>query len=324
LSPELGPTRPGCPDESTLALFVEGALTEEGRKAVWEHVSTCEDCEEVVGVAAHLLDDDESASAGGEAPTLSPHLESQRVSVSIPSAPRKKTIERWAFAAVGLAATIVIGLGVYRGQTGGTGASRATAGEIVALASGASLPSGWPDHGWSATRGAAGVFAPREVAFRAGAWMVDLQTALSARDLAAARDAASQTRSLLRAAECCDAGLLYIGSVEEALTRTPPDVSAAARDVAHADEDAAAHLDRDALALGRWSEAMRLAARARDRKLLAAIPFPELSGSAAQIDPQLESLLRATAAIVRDGVRDQDMDRLRTLSNQIVATGGGI
>jgi hypothetical protein len=324
LSPELGPTTSGCPDESTLALFVEGTLPEAERRAVWEHVTTCEACEEVVGVSAHLLDDD-SASAGDAAPPLSPHLPSQGVSTTFPAAARKRTVEHWAIAVVGLAAAIVIGVGVYRGRTGSAGSGTATAAEIVAQANSARLPSEWPDHGWSETRGPAAVFAPREVAFRAGAWMVDLQTALSTRDAARAGAAAAKARSLLTAAGCCDAGLLYLSAVEEALARTPPDLSAADRNAEQADEDVGAHLERDALALGRWAEALRLAARARDRKLLAAIPLTELiSGSAASADPELQRLLRAAAAIVGDRSGNGDLDRLATLSDQIVAQGGGI
>jgi hypothetical protein len=321
--------RAGCPDEWALASFVEGGLPEAERHAIWQHVQTCAACEEVVGVAAHLLDGGGTLGANRPAPAS----ESRPGAVTPMRGGRTASSKRrWRGPLIGLAATLVVATVLYRDVSAPISKpleddpSILDAREVLQRGGqdSRSLPSAWPDHGWSATRGSSEVFSARETAFRMGAWMVDLQAALSAGDAERARQAAANLKSSLTYMPESESALLSYEGVEEELLRSPPDTAAAAISAADAEKYLSTLLDRDAVDLGRWVEAARLAARLGDRALLAAVPASRLAaGPTAVSDPELERQLHSAARLIANGLTAEELIELRELLDRIGMQAAG-
>lgn len=127
----------------------------------------------------------------------------------------------------------------------------------------AGLPAGWDDNRpWSGTRGACEpVVTEAGRAVRLGAYMVNLELAVRARD-------AEQTRLFIGRAECLvqdvTAGGLLTPAFRQMKEQAGSDPSGLLPHVESANETAADLLDADWFALGAWAEAARLAAARQD------------------------------------------------------------
>jgi hypothetical protein len=315
--PKLAPA--GCPEEWTLSLFVEGQLPEAEHRAVWRHVQTCETCEELVGVTAHWLDERDS-------PAVAPGGLSERARHPAARSTGWSRLRRWRGPATGLAATLVLGALVYQRGRDATHLDL-PARQILGHAQGRPLPlpPGWPDHAWAATRGAEVAFSARAVAFRAGAWIVDLESALSASDQGSALTAAASLRSLLTPVDRSEPALLFYEELQQRLRRSPPDLAGAAATAAEAEGylGRTSGIDRDAFLLGKWIEASRLAARAGDGAFLAALPADELSRGPAASDERLQASLAAVARLRHDGLAEAEIPELLKHLDRMVQLAGG-
>jgi hypothetical protein len=114
---------------------------------------------------------------------------------------------------------------------------------------------------WSRTRGASGPSTDERRAVQFGAYMVDLELAVRARD-------AEETRLMARRAELLmqdvTAGGLVATSLQAVTAQAGGEPSAVLPDLDEANETAANLLDAEWLVLGAWGEAARFAAARQD------------------------------------------------------------
>lgn len=126
----------------------------------------------------------------------------------------------------------------------------------------AGVPKGYEDnHPWDRTRGGGGPGTEERLAVRLGAYMVDLELAVRARD-------AEQTRLLVgrinARAQDVNTGGLITNALQPVLRQAGGEPSAVLPELENASETATILLDPDWLALGAWAEAARFAAVRQD------------------------------------------------------------
>ena len=244
--PELAPieTRPpqgSCPSAEDLACYVDGTLSPEEAARVTAHLASCESCFEVYSEVLQFQLESEPAPAGKVVPFYSE---------------RRKREPLWYSS---IAALLAVGLaGVYFYFLASPPVLATS--ELTAPFQG---KAGVSKQGWMpATRGAEDEDRlMREAAFRLGVQAVNLRTSLTAGD----RDTASNVIAFILKALHGQPVDKEIGesftSIKNALEGNPP--AKFATDADRLLEDAR-ELDPAYFDLGRWVEAGRLAAIARD------------------------------------------------------------
>jgi hypothetical protein len=189
----------------------------------------------------------------------------------------------------------------------------------------ARLPEGWADHGWPVTRGVTGPLTEDETAFRLGAWLVDLHAAVDGGDRDAALHALVNVEELLRTIDFAEPALLHYQELRRQISASEQ------RDVLGSAQDAEAFLDSEHLvkptlvALGKWTEASRLAAAAGDRDFFARASvkswLSRLDSNRAG-SPAARQEVAALGAILDGGVDPSEMPALRAHVDRLAALGG--
>ena len=182
----------------------------------------------------------------------------------------------------------------------------------------AGLPAGWEDNVvWRQTRGDCGVVTEAGRPARLGAYMVQLELAVRARN-------ADQTRLLVARADCLlaevDAGVLVSSSLRPLAEQPGGDPAALLPHVRDANELAGDVLDGGRFALGAWAEAARLAVARRDADFFRnARSRGTLNGADAVVGD--DEAARAAVAGMRTSVQTDppDWDGLRRASDTLLA-----
>lgn len=305
---------PACPDPEVLAAFIDGRLSADERRRVVVHLDACADCYEVFGETVRFQGEEE---------------------------PRGRVVgagrfqrRRWVWAAVAAAAAVILAILVAvpilrmeperpvvatlpPGGAAGVSAEALVAaidvedGEALAVAL---RPRG--GLGFGNTRMDA-----ESASFRVGIWVVGLRAAVRAGDEAAALDAALELAAALEASGTAD-------DLERPLSR----VTEAAREgrLGEVDEAAGAfearageELARSPFALGKWTEAGRLAAAVGARGYFGSAAFAAAREEIAEGEPP-ESVLQAVAqtrVLTRSGeVGPEELEELKALFKDLGAT----
>jgi hypothetical protein len=217
---------------------------------------------------ARLAADDEDLALFAEAAAVQRELEEADEAAAVPGVlPLRRPAAR---AARGLdrrwlaAAAVVAGLALlpmaWRATQGG--AVREPAQAVAMMEDqAAGLPPGWDVRPWSGTRGD-GNPADDALSVQLGAFMVDLELAVRARNAEATRLLAQRIGLMLSAANT--SGTVAASQFNALAERAGADPAELLPVLEDASELAADALDRDRYALGAWAEAARFAADRRD------------------------------------------------------------
>jgi len=166
----------------------------------------------------------------------------------------------WMALAAGIAVVMAAPALWWRARPAGEDGVVAGATSYAALlapdARGGGLPAGWNGTPWRTTRGAGDPLTPEARAVRIGARLTDLELAAAARDSATVRVIAAEVAALLDEVQVGGAAAVTYRALATSL------VDRAA--LAGARRDAALVAGEEAVALGMWLEAARVAAARRD------------------------------------------------------------
>lgn len=348
MSNDLHPVRVdgGCPDPGELARFIDGQLAGDARERVWSHVQRCDRCESIVGEAASIVALARLEPAASPAPGDQTSLE-RAVSAAVDAAIRSPApglggvgLEEtgpkparpatayagWrppAWLAVAAVVLVAVAAFVWLQSSG-----RKQSLEVADLVSARSLRlhPGWADHDWSAARGGTTLTSPDATAFRLGVWLTDLHVAIAARDRAAGLQATTNVSSLFRAVEFAEPCVVYYQELERRLRSSGNDVP-----LLELAEEAEAFLDAQGvvrpaqLALGKWTEAARLAAAAHDTQYFkgeVTRVFLQQIEPASLGSPGVGEAIEAVSALLRHGVTDDNIALLGSHLARITSLAG--
>lgn len=246
-----------CPSATELADFLDGKLEPPRRAEVLAHLADCDDCQEIVVAAAAV----KTALRHNPDPQLA--LSGAKVLAEIvPLGTRaRKAAPRVGRRWLGIAAAALLAVGVlylapsHRGDGGFP-----PAGVIVAsLQETGDLRAMTADlwRGDANALGFGATLAPAKIAFRSGVLLTDFEVAAAAGDAAAAEAVVARLNPLL-------AGPAESSALANALAAVVRgDTEGAAADCAELAHALELRLPAQPAAFGRWTEAGRLAARAR-------------------------------------------------------------
>lgn len=218
---------------------------------------------------ARLADSDEDLAVFGEAAAIQRELEAED-EASASAVPDELARRRAARPARGLdrrwmaAAAVVAGLALLplAWRASQSGPVREPAQAVAMLEDpAAGLPPGWEVRPWSDTRGG-GNAADDALSVQLGAFMVDLEIAVRARDADATQ--LLSDRIALSLSEASTSGTLaarYFSEITQSAGAPPAELLPALEEASDA---AAMAVDADRFALGAWMEAARFAAARRD------------------------------------------------------------
>jgi putative zinc finger protein len=289
------PTDTGCPDLEDVAAFLDGTLPAERRAAMIEHLASCESCYELFAGAARFQAEELQQEAPHDVQQEAPREPQQTPQGDVGFAkgradrpfeppdrrrrgpqgvdPAKGRGDRWPFrsrawrgAAAAIAALLVASAGLLPvwWRAGEISTAGLSAGLVTSPAAMQKVP--WTG---KAKRGADSPEVPLDLGdFRLGVRLLDLRLALAAGNKAAADETLSRLESLLSALwlPLPEIRAGYQGIRQELTRGTPP---AALLPKADAEEKslAAAGVERESVDLGRWTEACRLGAMARQPEI---------------------------------------------------------
>lgn len=226
--------------EDDLALFAEAAAIQRELEA--------EDGRVYAG--------DAEDSDDGDPPAPDPQV----LPLRRPARPARGLDRRWMAAAAAIAGLVLLPL-AWRASQGGAVGEPAQA--VAMLADRSGLPAGWDDdRPWSVTRGGSDPVSDESLSIRLGAYMVDLELSVRARDTANTRLLAQRVSGMLSAANT--SGTMAAGRFDELAERAgglPAELLPVLEDASDAAADA---VDGDRFAMGAWVEAARIAAARRD------------------------------------------------------------
>jgi hypothetical protein len=188
-----------------------------------------------------------------------------------PARPARVLNPRWAALAAVLAGVALIPF-AWRGTQGAT--VRVPSHAVAMLENpSAGLPEGWDeDRGWSPNRGGGGsrteplpssleAVAERRRSVRLGAYLVDLDLAIRARDAENTRSLAARAEELLNEVPGGGVAASQFTDLASLAGARPTEVLPVFQ---RASEDAALYVDEDRFAVAAWAEAGRLAAKRQD------------------------------------------------------------
>ncbi len=257
-----------APDLEDLAAYLDGRLSAERRAQVEERLLHDEDYYDVFTENVQFLQQhgqqEQAAAGGGEVVAPAAWWRSSKViaALAVPAA---------------IAATLVVAVSLPRLMLGPTIDDWVARLDAKAVTSSKDL---WHDPDWQRPRGGSGstpvqpdLRRQQELAFRIGTRTVDLQVALAAGDRTVARGAATQLKQWTGDSFYL---LPYRQAWAELMERIDvEDPSALRAEVAelerHLAEQGFEGGPADRYKLGKWNEAGRLAALAKDAKVLAGI-----------------------------------------------------
>ena len=263
-------TEPTHPDER-LAALLDGRLDPRAREELLARLSADDEDYRVFAETAAILREAEEEDAAAEATPAPAGV--------TPLRPRRAPpVRRWLAAAAVVAAVTLASVAVLRGRGGLDADPVALAGQLAHAGEG--LPAGWTDaRPWSSARGDASA-AGLPAGVRAGALLMDLAVAVDARDSAATHLLARQLADRFDRAAARGGAL---GRLQETAGGEPDALRPL---VSRAADRLAERLGDDALALGAWAEAARLAARREDAVFFADGPTEAMLERAAQLAPE--------------------------------------
>jgi len=297
-------------DPERLGALLDGRLTERQRDELLARLAASDEGVEVFADALAVTDELEredraAAGATGEAPVIPFRRPAPRA--AWPVGPRLALAASLAAVAVGVTA-----LALARGR----GADD-DPGRYAALLARPGLPAGWNGAPWTAARAAGETMQPRARAVRIGARLTDLEAAATAQDSPAARQAAADVAALLEPLPA--AGPATAVYAELGRRAGEP---AAGRERGR--RTAARLAGADAVALGAWAEAARLAAARRDDAFFRARPTRRAVAHAAE-DASLPADARAAAQRIRAALAAgaPDWGALEAGASRLLAAAGG-
>jgi hypothetical protein len=259
-------------DDERLAAFLDGRMDARRREEMLVHLAESDEDRAVAIAAAAILRQLEEESAAGPEEAAAEQeredtpvilLDTHRARPVAEARRRRAPAGRWLAVAAVLAGVALTGRALTtRGSVGDEPVL--LAGRLEHGAQG--LPAGWTERRpWTSARGegAGGASSPGErsaSSARAGAMLVDLSVAVQARDAAATRVLAAQIAARFDPQGGRSGALRDIA---EGAGKSPEQLHPL---IGEATERIAGRLDADALRLGAWTEAARLAAARRDAR----------------------------------------------------------
>lgn len=197
-----------------------------------------------------------------------------------------------------LAATVAaVAIGVTAWGLSRRGADSGDPGRYAASLARPGLPAGWDAAPWTAVRAPDATLDPRTRAVRLGARLTDLQAAAEAGDAVGTGQAAADVRVLLDPLPAAGPAVAIYREVEG---RAGESADALEPVLARGRQSAARLAGEEAVALGAWAEAARLAAARRDAAFFRARATRDALDRATRIDglptPAREALGRLRAS----------------------------
>jgi hypothetical protein len=304
-------------DPNRLAALLDGHVDDTERDALLSRLAADDDAlaayADAVAVTAELEAEDARAAsaetAAGGAKVI-PFRAPARRSAWRPGAPL--------LALAAVLAAVAIGVGTWRMM--GRGAGAEDVGAYAAALHGAGVPAGWDPSPWTATRGTGETLAPRARGVRLGARLTDLDASASARDSAAVRQAAADVAAILADLPASGPAASVYSEIGRRAGEPP---SSLAPLLARGRRSVARLAGDDAVRLGAWAEAARLAAVARDAAFFRAKPTRDELDRASllpDLPPSAAAALGRLSAEARAGV--PEWPALQSDATELLAAAG--
>jgi Putative zinc-finger len=263
LPPDAPPSDGSCPDEEEIAAFIDGTLPAGRRAAVAKHLASCESCSENYASALRFTVDEEervSPQALQQHPFERADRRRQRWAV------RSRAWRRGAVAAVAaVAAVLVASLGLLLVR--GTGDISTEGMSADLLKSPAAMRKPWSDRVMRS--GGPREEMPQDLAdFRLGVRLLDLRLALADGDKGGAMMTLGHIDNVLHAMDFVppeSAKAFY--RMREELDRGRPPAALLPEAAAEEKKLGDAGVEGEFVDLGRWTEACRIGAAARQEKI---------------------------------------------------------
>lgn len=285
-------------DPNELAALMEGRLGERERAALLARLADDDEAREVLAEAAVLAGEMEAPGSGG-AGSGTPVIPLR------PGTPAR----RWPWLA---AAAVVAGLALGVLLWSGGGAGDAVGRPLAMLEADAGpLPAGWDEAPWPATRSAVGPLTEEARAGRLGARLVQLELAVAAGDPALS-PLAAEIAALLEPVPAA-------GPVADRYRRIGGEGGASAGDLRDARRSVAELVERDALELGAWTAAARVAAYRGDAEFFRDRGVLERAAASDALSPRV----REQVERVRGAVEGRWGQLAEELARLMGVLGGG-
>lgn len=219
-----------------------------------------------------------------------------------------------------LAATVAaVAIGVTAWGLSRRGADSDDPGRYAAILARPGLPAGWDAAPWTAVRAPDATLDPRTRAVRLGARLTDLQAAVEARDAAGTGQAAADVRVLM---DPLPAAGPVVAIYREVEGRAGEPAEALEPALARGRQSAARLAGEEAVALGAWAEAARLAAARHDAAFFRARATRDALDRATRVDG-LPTAAREALDRLRASSDPPDWTALQRDATTLLAAAGG-